>query len=145
MPEPGSSIGTGVDGTKAAATVVAAFVALLAPFGSLVVADEVRLVVSTVPAATPLSTFATIVNWAVPTAIFAALALTLVGRIDVKAFRDAGALRVKAFWPEAGVRLTKGRLAKLATELDRLAVFSGCERVEFLDGWERETLPRPTP
>ena len=69
----------------------------------------------------------------------------LVGRIDVKAFRDAGALRVKAFWPEAGVRLTKGRLAKLATELDRLAVFSGCERVEFLDGWERETLPRPTP
>lgn len=64
----------------------------------------------------------------------------LVGRIDVKAFRDAGALRVKAFWPEAGVRLTKGRRAKLEAELDRLAVFSGCERVEFLDGWERATL-----
>ena len=32
----------------------------------------------------------------------------LVGRIDVKAFRDAGALRVKAFWPEAGVKLAKG-------------------------------------
>ncbi len=68
----------------------------------------------------------------------------LVGRIDVKAFRDAGALRVKAFWPEAGVKLTKARRAKLEAELDRLAVFSGCERVEFLDGWERETLGRPT-
>jgi uncharacterized protein len=64
----------------------------------------------------------------------------LVGRIDVKAFRDAGALRVKAFWPEAGVKLTKARLSKLGVELDRLAAFAGCERVEFLDGWLRETL-----
>ena len=68
----------------------------------------------------------------------------LVGRIDVKAFRDAGALRVKAFWPEAGVKLTKARQAKLEAELDRLAAFAGCDRVEFLDGWEREAL-RPTP
>jgi uncharacterized protein len=67
----------------------------------------------------------------------------LVGRIDVKAFRDVGALRVKAFWPEAGVRLTKARRAKLEAELDRLAVFAGCDRVEFLDGWERETLVQP--
>lgn len=67
----------------------------------------------------------------------------LVGRIDVKAFRDQGTLRVKAFWPEAGVKLTKGRRAKLEAELDRLAVFSGCERVEFMEGWERDTLPRP--
>jgi uncharacterized protein YcaQ len=64
----------------------------------------------------------------------------LIGRIDAKAFRDAGALRVKAFWPEAGVKLTKGRRAKLEGELDRLCRFSGCERVEFLDGWEREAL-----
>lgn len=68
----------------------------------------------------------------------------LVGRIDVKAFRDAGALRVKAFWPEAGVKLTKARRAKLEGELGQLAVFSGCDRVEFLDGWERETLARPS-
>lgn len=66
----------------------------------------------------------------------------LVGRIDVKAFRDVGALRVKAFWPEAGVKLTKARRGKLEAELDRLAAFAGCERVEFLDGWERETLGR---
>ncbi len=64
----------------------------------------------------------------------------LVGRIDVKAFRDVGTLRVKAFWPEAGVKLTKGRRGKLEAELDRLAVFAGCARVEFLDGWERETV-----
>ena len=69
----------------------------------------------------------------------------LVGRIDVKAFREAGSLRVKAFWPEAGVRLTKARRAKLEAELDRLARFAGCARVEFLDGWERETLSPPTP
>ncbi len=66
----------------------------------------------------------------------------LVGRIDVKAFREARALRVKAFWPEVGVKLTKARRAKMEAELDRLAGFSGCERVEFLDGWERETLAR---
>ncbi|CAN1553776.1 Protein of unknown function DUF1006 [Paracoccaceae bacterium] len=64
----------------------------------------------------------------------------LIGRIDAKAFRDAGSLRVKGFWPEAGVKLTKGRLAKLEAELDRLAAFAGCGRVEFLDGWEREAV-----
>lgn len=66
----------------------------------------------------------------------------LVGRIDVKAFREAGSLRVKAFWPEPGVKLTKARQAKLEAELARLAAFSGCERVEFLDGWAREPLRR---
>jgi uncharacterized protein len=68
----------------------------------------------------------------------------LIGRIDVKAFRDAGALRVKAFWPEAGVKLTKARRAKLEAELDRLAAFAGCERLEFADGWEREPKLRPS-
>ena len=68
----------------------------------------------------------------------------LVGRIDAKAFRDAGSLRVKAFWPEAGVKLTRGRRSKLEAELDRLAAFAGCEQVEFLDGWEREALARPS-
>lgn len=67
---------------------------------------------------------------------------SLIGRIDVKAFRDAGRLRVKAFWPEAGVKLTKARRSRLEAELMRLAAFSGCEGVEFLDGWERETLGR---
>ena len=63
----------------------------------------------------------------------------LVGRIDVKAFRDAQALRVKAFWPEAGVSVGAGRRQRLEAELARLARFAGCDRVEFLDGWLRET------
>lgn len=64
----------------------------------------------------------------------------IIGRIDVKAFRDARALRVRAFWPEAGLRLGQGRRTRLEAELDRLCRFAGCDRVEFLDGWERETL-----
>lgn len=64
----------------------------------------------------------------------------LVGRIDAKAFRDAGVLRVRAFWPEAGIALGAGRLRRLEAELDRLARFAGCDRVEFSDGWQRETL-----
>lgn len=69
----------------------------------------------------------------------------LVGRIDAKAFRDAGSLRVKAFWPEAGVGLTKARRLRLEAELNRLAEFAGCGRVEFSDGWERETLRIASP
>jgi uncharacterized protein len=64
----------------------------------------------------------------------------LIGRIDAKAFREAGALRVKAFWPEAGVRMAGGRMARLEAELDRLARFAGCDRVEMLDGWRRDQL-----
>ncbi len=64
----------------------------------------------------------------------------LIGRIDVKAFRDASALRVKGYWPEAGVRMGAGRLMRLEAELDRLARFVECDRVEFMDGWLRETL-----
>ncbi len=64
----------------------------------------------------------------------------LIGRIDVKAFREAGVLRVKAFWPEAGVKPGALRLQRLEAELERLAGFSGCARVDFLDGWLREPL-----
>lgn len=64
----------------------------------------------------------------------------LVGRLDAKAFKQEGVLRVKAFWPEIGVRLTKARALRLEAELDRLARFAGCDRVEFLPGWGREFL-----
>ena len=64
----------------------------------------------------------------------------LVGRIDVKAFRDASALRVRAVWPEVGLRFGAGRMQRLMAELDRLARFANCDRVEFLDGWQREPL-----
>ena len=62
----------------------------------------------------------------------------LIGRIDAKAFRDEGALRVKAFWPEQGISLGPARLHRLEAELDRLAHFSQCDRVEFLPDWRRD-------
>ena len=61
----------------------------------------------------------------------------LVGRIDMKAWRDTGALRVRALWPEQGVPFGKGRIARLEAELDRIARFAGCDRVAFEDGWQR--------
>ena len=64
----------------------------------------------------------------------------LVGRIDMKARRDAGVLQVRALWPEAGLRFGAGRLAKLGAELDRMARFAGCDRVGFDDGWLRGSL-----
>lgn len=64
----------------------------------------------------------------------------LVGRIDMKAFRDRGTLEVRALWPERGVAFGSGRLARLEAELDRMARLAGCERVQFLDGWQREAL-----
>lgn len=64
----------------------------------------------------------------------------LIGRIDAKAQRDAASLAVRAFWPEPGLRLGKARLSALEAALARLAVFTGCPRVEYLPGWQRETL-----
>jgi uncharacterized protein YcaQ len=59
----------------------------------------------------------------------------MIGRIDMK--RDKGVLRVTAFWPEAGVRMGTGRVRKLEGALESAAIFGGCERVEYTDGWLR--------
>lgn len=61
------------------------------------------------------------------------------GRIDVKAERADDALVVRAFWPEPGVRLSKAFLGRLEAELERLRRFSGLGRVDFADGWWRES------
>ncbi|MDZ4093276.1 MAG: crosslink repair DNA glycosylase YcaQ family protein, partial [Paracoccaceae bacterium] len=61
----------------------------------------------------------------------------IIGRMDAKAFRDVGTLRVRAFWPEAGVAMGTGRRQRLEAELDRLCRFSGCDRVAFDPGWLR--------
>ena len=61
----------------------------------------------------------------------------LIGRIDMKADRDGETLNVRAFWPEAGVRMGKGRLARLDAELDRVARVAGCARVAFAPDWLR--------
>lgn len=62
---------------------------------------------------------------------------TVIGRIDTKAWRADSTLRVRGFWPEAGQKMGKGRIAKLESELARLARFSGCETVAFDDAWLR--------
>jgi uncharacterized protein YcaQ len=61
----------------------------------------------------------------------------LIGRIDLKCRRAEGELAVAAFWPEAGVRLSSGRLARIEAELARLAAFTGMERVTLAEGWLR--------
>jgi len=65
----------------------------------------------------------------------------LIGRIDMKAQRDNDRLQVRAYWPEPGVRASKGRLAKLEAELQRMARFSGCSDVGFEPGWQRHSNP----
>ena len=64
----------------------------------------------------------------------------IIGRVDAKAVRAEATLRIRAFWPEAGVAMGQLRLAKLEAELARLAGFSGCERVDYLAGWLREPV-----
>ncbi len=59
----------------------------------------------------------------------------LIGRIDMK--REDGALAVRAFWPEAGVRMGTGRVRALETELERAAIFGGCDAVKYTEGWMR--------
>lgn len=64
----------------------------------------------------------------------------LIGRIDAKAFRDEDCLRVRALWPEPGVRLTATRLVRLEAELTRLARFAGVARLDFAADWQREPV-----
>lgn len=61
----------------------------------------------------------------------------LIGRIDAKAWRDDGTFRVKGFWPERGVTMGAGRLARLEAAIAKMATFAGSDRVEYLDGWLR--------
>lgn len=62
----------------------------------------------------------------------------IIGRIDMK--RTGGALVVRAFWPEPEVRLGAGRLRALDQELQRAAVFGGCQDVIYDPDWLRQPL-----
>ncbi len=62
----------------------------------------------------------------------------LIGRIDVKNWRDAGEIRVAGLWLEPKVRLTAGRRRRLEAELERLRRFVGADRVVFQDGFLKE-------
>lgn len=52
-----------------------------------------------------------------------------VGRIEIKADRAAGHLRVTQYWPEPGVRSSSARQNKLSAELARLARLIGVRNV----------------
>lgn len=60
---------------------------------------------------------------------------TLIGRIDMKADRDADVLNVTKLWLEPGVRPAKGRLQKLEAELTRMARFAGVSDVRIAPDW----------
>lgn len=57
----------------------------------------------------------------------------LIGRLDTK--RVGNALRTRAFWPEAGVKMGKARRAGLISELERVRHLTGARSIEFVDGW----------
>ena len=59
----------------------------------------------------------------------------LIGRLDMKADRSAGALEVSALWLEPGVHLTHSRMRLLESELDRIRRFAGLDAVRFADGY----------
>lgn len=61
----------------------------------------------------------------------------LIGRIDMKADRKAGALHVTGLWLEPKIRLSAGRKSRLMAELERQRRFAGCTDLTFADGWIR--------
>lgn len=61
----------------------------------------------------------------------------LVGRVDMKAFRDQDTLRVRALWPEPKIRWGAQRQRAFETEVQRLTKLAGVSQVEFEDGWLR--------
>ena len=61
----------------------------------------------------------------------------LVGRLDARADRAAGVLRVTGWWREPGVRASTAREARLVAELDRVCRLAGVEGVVWEDGWRR--------
>ncbi|CAD0184452.1 hypothetical protein RUESEDTHA_01334 [Ruegeria sp. THAF57] len=64
----------------------------------------------------------------------------MIGRIDMKAHRDDGALRVSAVWPERSVRWSAARTGRLESELDRVRRLTDLDRVEFAENWLKDPV-----
>jgi uncharacterized protein YcaQ len=62
----------------------------------------------------------------------------VIGRIDMK--RVDGAMNVRAFWPEAGMKMGKGRNAKLTRAVERMTKFAGVQDINWAPDWLKETL-----
>ncbi len=63
-----------------------------------------------------------------------------VGRIEIKADRKAGTLRVLKLWREPKVKWTEARAAKLEAELARMLRFAGLDRVIWAPGAHKNLL-----
>ncbi|MGC1497794.1 MAG: crosslink repair DNA glycosylase YcaQ family protein [Sulfitobacter sp.] len=63
----------------------------------------------------------------------------LVGRVDMKAFRDEDVLRVKALWPEPKVHWGSARQRAFEGEVQRLTKIAGVSQIAFEDGWLRQS------
>lgn len=61
----------------------------------------------------------------------------IIGRIDMKAYRDLDTLLVTALWPEPGVRWSPTRTVRLEAELTRIRRLAGVTKLQFSDGWLR--------
>ena len=61
----------------------------------------------------------------------------IVGRVDMKAFRNQDVLRVKALWPEGKTAWGKGRQQAFEGELVKLCTLAGVSKIAFDDGWLR--------
>jgi uncharacterized protein len=59
----------------------------------------------------------------------------LIGRIDMKAHRDVGILKVTAVWPEPKIHWSTARFSRLEAELSRVCRFCGLDTVEFAKDW----------
>lgn len=59
----------------------------------------------------------------------------LIGRLDVK--RTGKTLNVRAFWPEAGVKMGKARVSGLTAELERVKNLADADVIEFSKDWLR--------
>ncbi|MCB1355224.1 MAG: YcaQ family DNA glycosylase [Maritimibacter sp.] len=64
--------------------------------------------------------------------------LRFIGRVELKAERADGVLRVSGYWPEPGLRPSRARAERIAAELDRFRRFASLESV----AWD-EACPRP--
>ena len=61
----------------------------------------------------------------------------VVGRVDMKAFRDEDTLRIKALWPEGKIKWGAQRQQAFEAELERITRLAGVSQIAFEDGWLR--------
>ncbi|MFY9211135.1 MAG: winged helix-turn-helix domain-containing protein, partial [Aestuariivita sp.] len=59
----------------------------------------------------------------------------LIGRIDMKAYRDRDVLIVRRVWPEQTIRWSDARTRRVEAELQRVARLAGVSEVRFEKDW----------